>query len=364
MIKKIDRILLILGILLILFILKPCGAKAAGKYDLIIIGDSLTSQMCGLYTGVYGSNSATINGKSVMMLGAGGEGHDYWFEQHYQEVKNALNNAKNGATCVIYLGGNDYWEYNKYVTSLNKMATEYTNVNFYFCSYPHSNTLTGKPRVSYNKDLDNLNDEVLNGLKKVSRFNKNLFYKEINNKELQIDGITKTLDHFIMDDTKYIASSDDPDHLSGSLYKAICEQIFLKMTKGSSSGTGNSSSGSSRRSSASYSIGVASNETGRQEVAFNDVLEDKDYYSDVGDLDQDSKEKVEKTVGKILAILTNIGIVVSILMPAFIGIKYMILGKMESKRDLVPYFVGGVMLFAICIITKIVLIMGRAINSI
>ena len=242
MIKIRNKILFALIMFFVILIFNSIDVEAAGKYDYLILGDSLTSQMYAAYTGSWNQfvqQSKTINGKEVMFLGAGGYGYDYWFNNHYQDIQKALKNAKDGATCVIYLGGNDTGNGSKYATAISKMAAEFPKVNFYFCSYPPS---TG--RTSYNKEVDNLNKAVLNGIKSSARYNKNLFYKEINNKVISIGNTKKSLYHFIMDNSNYM---QDPDHFGIDLYKAVWEQIMSKLTKGSDSSGSSSMIDNNRR---------------------------------------------------------------------------------------------------------------------
>ena len=105
----------------------------------------------------------------------------------------------------------------------------------------------------------------------------------------------------------------------------------------------------------------------REERSYTDVLSDISYYTNIGNISSDEANKVETTVGKILSIITNIGIVISVLIPAILGVKYMLGSveeKAEYKKDIIPYLVGAVMLFAICTVIKILQSIGEQINSI
>lgn len=101
-------------------------------------------------------------------------------------------------------------------------------------------------------------------------------------------------------------------------------------------------------------------------VNFVDVLDDVNLYKP-GGLNKSDSNKFEKKVGPILGVITNIGMLLSIIMPAILGIKYM-LGSLEEKaeykKDMIPYLVGAVLLFGICLIVKIVQSIGNDINSI
>ena len=103
------------------------------------------------------------------------------------------------------------------------------------------------------------------------------------------------------------------------------------------------------------------------EFEFIDVLENTDYYTNVGDIDSSDADKVEEKVGTILSVITNIGILLSVIMPAILGIKYMLGSveeKAEYKRDMIPYLVGAVLLFGVCTVVKILQAIGNSINNI
>ena len=104
MIKIRNKILFALIMFFVILIFNSIDVEAAGKYDYLILGDSLTSQMYAAYTGSWNQfvqQSKTINGKEVMFLGAGGYGYDYWFNNHYQDIQKALKNAKDGALAKL-----------------------------------------------------------------------------------------------------------------------------------------------------------------------------------------------------------------------------------------------------------------------
>lgn len=98
----------------------------------------------------------------------------------------------------------------------------------------------------------------------------------------------------------------------------------------------------------------------------SDVITDYDDYKP-GGIDTSSKNKVESMAKTVLAVVSNVGIVASVLIMAILGIKYM-LGSVEEKadykQDLIPYFVGAVLLFAITTIVKILQSIGTSINGI
>ena len=105
----------------------------------------------------------------------------------------------------------------------------------------------------------------------------------------------------------------------------------------------------------------------RNNVEFNDVFTDLSYYTNIGDINSNDSSRVETTISKGLSIITNIGILLSVIIPAVVGVKYMIGSveeKAEYKKDMIPYLVGAFMLFAVSIIVKILQNIGNQINTI
>lgn len=106
----------------------------------------------------------------------------------------------------------------------------------------------------------------------------------------------------------------------------------------------------------------------RDEIVFTDVIKNvNDYKPKSSDMDDESAKKIEDITSKILTVISNIGIAVSVIILAAIGVKYMI-GSIEEraeyKKDLIPYVIGAVMLFGITTVMKIVMAIGDKINSI
>ena len=97
--------------------------------------------------------------------------------------------------------------------------------------------------------------------------------------------------------------------------------------------------------------------------AFTDVLDNLDYYTPT---DEDVPDDITNKVSTVLSVLTSIGIIVAILMSAIMGIKYM-LGSVEEKadykKDMIPYLIGAVLLFAITVIVKVLQQIGQSINE-
>lgn len=102
----------------------------------------------------------------------------------------------------------------------------------------------------------------------------------------------------------------------------------------------------------------------KEHANFTDVLES------IGDYiptNQDAPTKLINKANIILTIITNIGMILSVIVIAILGIKYMLGSveeKAEYKKDLIPYFVGAVLLFSIIAIVKILQEFGQSINNI
>ena len=103
----------------------------------------------------------------------------------------------------------------------------------------------------------------------------------------------------------------------------------------------------------------------RDSVEFKDVLDNVDFYKPDEISDPDAKT-VEKKVGTVVAIITNIAMIVAVIIPAVLGVKYM-LGSVEEKadykKDMIPYLIGAVLIFGISLVVKIVQQFGNTINS-
>ena len=100
---------------------------------------------------------------------------------------------------------------------------------------------------------------------------------------------------------------------------------------------------------------------------FHDVISDTNYYTQINDINSSDAQRVEETISKVLSIITNIGMIVSVIIPAVIGVKYM-MGSVEEraeyKKDMIPYLVGSVLIFGISIIVKILQTFGNQIKEI
>lgn len=113
-------------------------------------------------------------------------------------------------------------------------------------------------------------------------------------------------------------------------------------------------------------LGTVSGEERDETVFTNDVLEDISQYAP-GDLDATSSDKIESMTSRILTVISNIGIAISVIMLAILGVKYM-LGSVEEKAEykegLVPYVVGAFILFGITSFMKILIGIGNSLNGI
>ena len=100
---------------------------------------------------------------------------------------------------------------------------------------------------------------------------------------------------------------------------------------------------------------------------FHDVISDTNYYTQINDINSSDAQRVEETISKVLSIVTNIAMVVSVIILAVIGVKYMIGSaeeRAEYKKDMIPYLVGSVLIFGISIIVKILQTFGNQIKEI
>lgn len=105
----------------------------------------------------------------------------------------------------------------------------------------------------------------------------------------------------------------------------------------------------------------------RQDVFNDDVLDDIDAYDPSShELDGTSASRIENVTSKILTVISNIGIAVSVIMLAVLGIKYM-LGSVEEKAEykegLIPYVIGAFILFGITGFIKILIAIGDKIGN-
>ena len=104
----------------------------------------------------------------------------------------------------------------------------------------------------------------------------------------------------------------------------------------------------------------------RDQSTFVDVLDNIDGYSNPGDLDAATSNKIENAASIVLSAITSIGVVVAIVILAVLGVKYMLGSveeKAEYKKDLVPYLIGACLLFGISTFVKIFMQWGQTISN-
>lgn len=95
-----------------------------------------------------------------------------------------------------------------------------------------------------------------------------------------------------------------------------------------------------------------------------DALSDPSQYKP----DQESSDTartIENITSNILTLITDVGIVVSVIMLGTIGIKY-IIGSVEERAEykeaVAPYLIGAMLLFGITTFVKIIVRIGNAVS--
>lgn len=99
---------------------------------------------------------------------------------------------------------------------------------------------------------------------------------------------------------------------------------------------------------------------------FSDVLDDVNGYNP-GNIDGAGANKIKNKTSIILSNISTIGIVISVIILAVLGIKYIfgsIEEKAEYKKDMIPYLIGVVLLLSITTVVKILISLGTSINNI
>lgn len=113
-------------------------------------------------------------------------------------------------------------------------------------------------------------------------------------------------------------------------------------------------------------VGGSLEDESRDNTKFEDILDKIDSYDKPSDLDDVTSNKIENATSKILTTITNVGIVVSIIIIAVLGIKYMlgsIEEKAEFKKDMIPYLIGACLLFGVTTFVKIFMQWGETISN-
>lgn len=118
-----------------------------------------------------------------------------------------------------------------------------------------------------------------------------------------------------------------------------------------------------------YKLAVESTYEARaNNIVMDDITNNTgEYFNNlVESLPTDDASSIEEKAGLILATITNLGIVLSIVMSAVLGVKYMLASveeRADYKKDMIPYLVGATLLFGISLVVKIVQSLGNQINS-
>ena len=76
----------------------------------------------------------------------------------------------------------------------------------------------------------------------------------------------------------------------------------------------------------------------------------------------DAGTKIESVGSRVLTTISNVGIVLSVVMLAIIGLKYMIGSaeeRAEYKKTLLPYIIGAFLIFGASTVAKIVKTVGE-----
>jgi type IV secretory pathway VirB2 component (pilin) len=203
-----------------------------------------------------------------------------------------------------------------------------------------------------NKTLVNKWENALNGLDNNIMNSLNLTSTEINN-------AINILNEFIKQYNTYSTSSTAPTATKPEYAKEFTDETNALATKAIEE--------KKEQIKQNY-LKLYAESTGesREEVVFtDDVLDDPSAYNPT-DPSSDDDSEAATIIDKILSLITTIGTVISVLMLAILGVKYM-LGSVEEKadykKDLVPYFIGAALLFGICTIVKILQSLGSTINN-
>jgi len=104
---------------------------------------------------------------------------------------------------------------------------------------------------------------------------------------------------------------------------------------------------------------------GRNPGFFEDVLTNLGWYKPSGG-SNDGVAELETKIGTVLSVITNLGMILSVLISAILGVKYMLASveeKAEIKSDMIPYLIGACLVFGVCIFVKILQSVGNSFNT-
>jgi len=111
-------------------------------------------------------------------------------------------------------------------------------------------------------------------------------------------------------------------------------------------------------------INIEEESEGNNKGDFTDVLIDTDYYKPTGGSNAGVAE-LEMKIGTVLSVITNLGMILSVLISAILGVKYMLASveeKAEIKSDMIPYLIGACLVFGVCTVVKILQSVGYSFN--
>ena len=99
----------------------------------------------------------------------------------------------------------------------------------------------------------------------------------------------------------------------------------------------------------------------------NDVTENPSAFKP-GSISQQDTDTIISKANKILGIITNVGVVISVITTLILGIKFMmgsVQEKAEYKKSMMPYLIGVVFLLSTSIIVKIIanLVLGTDLSK-
>ncbi|MBQ6992455.1 MAG: SGNH/GDSL hydrolase family protein [Clostridia bacterium] len=132
------------------------------EVNYIFIGDSRTVMMLSATR-----NDIKNTGNIVKEYAAVGQGYNYFFKGNMlNNIKTSLNNAPKGTKVIIWLGVNDLYQANNYVSMVNSLANTYTDLNFYYVSVTPVNEEKAK-KSGYtvkNSEIVAFNNTIISGL--------------------------------------------------------------------------------------------------------------------------------------------------------------------------------------------------------
>lgn len=181
---KLRKLLFTLAIILLF----GSSAKAAGKNNILFIGDSRTVGLQDMYSDLSKKSDIKQNNKVTFVAKVGAGYNDYF--QSLGDMRDPMYDAleklneKDNAKCIVWLGVNDcgYNDRPKaYADAINRLARAYKNVDFTVAM------VTGVDESYYNRYVNNslicsFDSEYYAAVKDASRYGKNLHVAKMYNK--------------------------------------------------------------------------------------------------------------------------------------------------------------------------------------